>query len=137
MQQTSTPVKWTTQLQTGVIWQDMQHIELLDKLCALHYAISESREISEVEDTFNFLDHYTKSHFAIEERYMAQFQYAAYQLHKQQHEKFISDLNTLKKDFSVRNKLTSFALCFDLNTWFVDHINVADKQLGAFLKNKA
>ncbi|MBF0317436.1 MAG: hemerythrin family protein [Nitrospirae bacterium] len=137
MQQTSIPVKWTQQLQTGVIWQDMQHIELLDKLCILHESISENREMSEVEDTFSFLDHYTKSHFAIEERYMAQYQYTDYQLHKQQHERFINDLTTLKNDFSARNKLASFALCFDLNTWFVDHINVADRKLGEFLKNNA
>ncbi|KJU81990.1 hemerythrin-like, metal-binding domain protein [Candidatus Magnetobacterium bavaricum] len=114
----------------------MQHIELMDKLCILHESISENREINQIEDTFGFLDHYTKSHFAIEERYMADHKYPQYQLHKQQHEKFINDLTILKTDFSTRNKLASFALCFDLNTWFVDHINVSDKKLGEFLKNK-
>ena len=92
----------------------------------------------EVVRLIEFLDKYVVIHFGVEEKYMIDYNYTGYSLHKTKHEWF-------KKEFSdIRIKLDAEGITPDvimlsnnlLITWFSNHIRSIDMMLGSFLKSK-
>ena len=129
--------RWSTTFRTGLAWQDEQHQELLDVIGQLYEAISEGREMGQIEKTIEFLDDYVKTHFGMEENYMKSYEYPCTLRHIQEHEWFIAELSIYRSAFELTpTNVTAMSLCYDLNEWFVTHIKTSDKELGVFLRDK-
>ena len=131
-------LQWTQDLSVGVEEIDSQHKELFDRISNLDTAMKQGSAREEVVRLIEFLDKYVIIHFSAEEKYMTDFNYAGYALHKTKHDWF-------KKEFSnIRTKLDAGGITADvimlsnnlLITWFSNHIRSIDMMLGSFLKSK-
>ena len=131
-------LQWTEDLSVGVEEIDNQHKELFDRINNLDSAMKQGRAKEEVVRLIEFLDKYVIIHFSAEEKYMTDYSYAGYALHKTKHDWF-------KKEFSdIRTKLDAGVITPDvimlsnnlLITWFSNHIRSIDMMLGNFLKSK-
>ena len=90
-------IEWTPDLQTGLLWQDTQHRDLIENINLLNGAIMAQRGGDEVKDMVNFLDGYMDNHFCIEEKYMEVYGYPEAGEHRDEHRKFRGDLESLKQ----------------------------------------
>jgi hemerythrin len=134
----SMKLQWTQNFSVGVEEIDSQHKELFDRINHLDSAMKQDRAKDEVIRLIEFLDKYVIIHFDAEEKYMIDYNYAGYALHKTKHDWF-------KKEFSdIRTKLDAGGVTPDLImlsnnlliTWFSNHIRTIDMTLGSFLKSK-
>lgn len=132
-------VKWSKGLLTGVESIDRQHKELFDRINAiLENSKSKGREAT--QRAISFLEDYVVSHFRDEENSMNKYGYPGYLAHKKEHEDFIKNFSELKK--KIGNSISQFngelLMTIDtekvLGSWWVNHINKADKAMAAFLK---
>ncbi len=128
-------VEWTTDLATGLDWQDNEHRELFRIMSELLESMIEGRGKQEVVKTLDFLDDYVENHFKGEEDAMDKFQYSDVVLHKAEHRKFIDTIVSLRNDLIKTGTNTALVLRTQrhLVDWFKSHISKIDKKLGAFL----
>ena len=130
---TMTPTPWSKELETGLIWQDFQHRELVINLHRLYKAILEKRDQESVREIVHFLDIYVKSHFGLEEQYMRAHGYPETEQHLKEHDAFRASYRGLKVFYEEPSELSGTMLCYDLNEWVVNHIQTTDRRLGEFL----
>ena len=88
---------WTDDLATGNSQIDAEHKELIRASNNLLTACAAEIGGSELEQTVEFLNHYTKTHFQHEEALQLQYKYPDYINHKRYHDAFIRVVN----DFST------------------------------------
>lgn len=69
---------WTPSLSVGVSMIDEQHKTWFDKAEKLFEAGKKNQAKEYVGELLNFLDEYTRKHFADEEKYMLSIRYPAY-----------------------------------------------------------
>lgn len=131
-------LQWTHDLSVGVEEIDNQHKELFDRINNLDSAMKQGRAKEEVIRLIEFLDAYVIIHFGAEEKYMTDYNYPGYTLHKTKHDWF-------KKEFSdIRTRLDANGITPDvimlsnnlLITWFSNHIRGIDMLLGSFLRSQ-
>ena len=129
-----TPTVWSEELETGVVWQDFQHQELVSRINELHSSIEFKADDMKVQKILKFLDTYVVDHFGIEEIYMKKYTYSAIDAHIKEHETFKKNYHALKESYQDPSDTAAALLCYDLNEWIVNHITKADLVLGKFLK---
>ncbi len=124
---------WSPEFENGVIWQDMQHRELVQAIHKLYKAIASRQPEEVVQKIVAFLYDYTKNHFEMEEKYMEEFQYPDTMIHVQQHRDFIAMLDNFEKERIDSKTLANLSLCFDLNEWTLSHIKNEDQKFAKYL----
>ena len=131
-------LQWTQDFSVGVEEIDSQHKDLFERINKLDSAMKLGRAKEEVVRLIEFLDTYAVIHFSAEEKYMTDYDYSGYALHRTKHDWF-------KKEFSeIRTKLDAEGVTPDvimlsnnlLITWFSNHVRTIDMMLGSFLKSK-
>ncbi len=131
-------LQWAQDFSVGVKEIDNQHKELFDRINNLDSAMKQGTAKEEVVRLIEFLHKYVTIHFGAEEKYMIDYNYTGYALHKTKHDWF-------KKEFSdIQIKLDAEGITPDaimrsnnlLITWFSNHIRSIDMMLGSFLKSK-
>ena len=131
-------LQWTQDFSVGVEEIDSQHKELFERINNLDSAMKQGTAKEEVVRLIEFLHKYVTIHFGAEEKYMIDYNYTGYALHKTKHDWF-------RREFSdIRIKLDTEGIIPDvimrsnnlLITWFSNHIRSIDMMLGSFLKSK-
>ena len=127
---------WTQNLSVGISMIDDQHKMCFQKAEALFEAGQNYRAKEYVGELLEFLDDYTKKHFADEEKYMLSIKYPGYQEQKAAHTAFITQLNKIKSDYnsSGGNLLVILNANQMILDWLTKHISNMDKQIGEFAK---
>ena len=129
--------KWSSEIETGVVWQDFQHAELLSKIGFLHQVVLARKGSGQIKKILNFLGEYVEHHFGEEEKYMDSFDYSEKDIHMREHKFFMNELLSLmdlhEKHTGYKNS-SAMSLCVSLNQWVISHIKTHDKELGLFLK---
>ncbi len=128
-------IEWTADLETGLIWQDLQHQALVERINSLYRAINSGRGKEYTEQLLDFLEFYVDNHLAIEDAYMAAHGFPGMQDHITQHKRFVETVSELGKAHTDLGQLEAESLCYDLFEWFKHHISNADKELGNFLQH--
>jgi hemerythrin len=132
---------WTPNLSVGVTLIDDQHKMLFEKADALFEAGMKGQAKEYIGELLDFLDSYTKKHFADEEVYMRTIRYPAYDAQKQAHTEFIAQLAKLRSDFAASGG--NIVVIINANQlvvgWLTQHIAGMDKKIGEFARanNKA
>ena len=113
---------------SDVIWQDAQHQVLFDILDLI-------KNSGATEDVLSKLKDYTENHFALEERYMAELEYPAIDVHVKSHNRFRGEIDQLlgqadEWDDQFREIVATF-----LTEWLTRHVFGVDKELEAFIFN--
>jgi len=129
---------WTPNLSVGVEAIDNQHKMLFDKAEKLFEAGRNKNSKEYISELLNFLDDYTKKHFADEEKYMLSINYPGYAEQKQAHTAFINKLTKLREEYNASGG--SLVVIINANKlvldWLTQHISIMDKKIGDYARSR-
>jgi|SRR6185369_9910030 len=129
-------IEWNKDLETGNSNIDNQHKELFRRFDSLMDACNQRKGKEELCKVLFFLGDYVRTHFAMEEELQLKSSYPQYPAHKEQHEGFIKDLEKLDQQFKTEGATLSLVIQTNQSmvNWLINHINVKDKDLAAYLR---
>ncbi len=119
--------------ETGVLWQDLQHKELIDRFNMLSGKNLQEMDSKTFTSTTGFLVIYAHHHFMLEEGYMEKYEYPDTEYHKSAHRKFIKRLKDLRKSHSTFSQDAIDKLLTEIKGWILNHILENDKKLGWYI----
>lgn len=127
---------WTPSLSVGVEIIDDQHKIWFEKAEKLFEAGKNNESQKYIGELLEFLDSYTKKHFADEERYMLKIKYPGYEEQKKAHSAFIAQLAELRESYKTSggNILVVINANKMVIDWLTKHISNMDKKIGIFAK---
>ena len=127
---------WTQNLSVGISMIDDQHKMWFEKAEALFDAGKNNKAKEYVGELLDFLDDYTKKHFADEEVYMQKINYPGYAEQKQAHTASIAQLTKLRNDYKTSggNLLVILNANQMVLEWLTKHISNMDKKIGEYAK---
>ena len=129
-------IEWSSNLATGVDWQDRHHKELFKRINRLLDAMSAGYGKDEVREIFKFLDEYFVVHFEAEERAMNKYNYPGTVGHLSAPPGFIDKIAALRQEFE-NGASTGLVIKVqrEVVDWLINHIGDLDKKLGSFIKS--
>jgi hemerythrin len=114
---------------------DDEHRRLF-RLCAdLQRAMMAGAATTEVQSIVEDLVIHVALHFSHEEREMRSAGYSLYAWHKRQHHTARSKVRLLERRIRRGDRDAALELLEFLSGWLNDHIRLADRMLGAYLRN--
>ena len=124
-------VTWTPQIATNVDSVDEQHKTIINEINHLLDLMRQGKARNEIGEVIDFLDEYTKTHFADEEKIMAKNNCPVAELNKQQHAIFLGKIAKFKEMLADSTASTKVTLDVkkELMDWFINHITKIDMQL--------
>lgn len=127
---------WTPNLSVGINLIDEQHQIWFDKAEKLFEAGKKNQAKEYIGELLDFLESYTKKHFADEENYMLRIRYPQYAEQKAAHTAFIAQLQKLRNDYQTSggNILVIINANQMVLEWLTKHISNMDKKIGEFAK---
>jgi len=128
-------ISWDEKYSVGVSEMDAQHKQLVKLLGELYDAMQAQKATEVVGKILNELVRYTKTHFAAEERYMAQAGYPDLAAQKKEHEVFTAKIQKFKEEFDAGRTSLSVSLATFVKDWLFSHISGSDKKYGPFLNS--
>jgi hemerythrin len=130
-------LEWTSALRVGVDPIDEQHQELFRRAERLVHALR-AGDRGEVEPLLQYLSDYVVSHFACEERWMAQVEYPALEPHRDAHRRFTDEFGEMVREYQRKGPTPLVALSVHnwLALWLRHHIAGADVALGRWLEER-
>ena len=132
-------ILWREDLNIGVPAVDTQHQELVRILNEFLIACTQQKGKGKIVETLDFLVSYTITHFNDEEAIMVLNHYPNYEEHKLEHERFVQDITTIKRQVESQgvSVLTTIKINRTLVDWLINHIQKDDQILGSYIKELA
>lgn len=128
---------WDNKYKLGILWQDVQHEQLVDHLAMMVKAREEGMEDAVYFRTLEFLERYIQDHFSMEAHYMKKYNYPKIYEHLNEHKIFNNDFLSFKHSCdSSDDSDCSKGLMIKLSKWIIKHIMKTDKELTEFLLEK-
>ena len=131
------PIKWKKEYELNVSVLDAQHKQIFSCLNELEQAMKKGINSRIIEKIFQRTEQYTKRHFGLEEKYMAESNYPGLEKQQTAHKYFITSLNGIVAEFKTNGMSSSVvnSLRHQLTEWLKAHVIGLDVAFGAFLKN--
>lgn len=117
---------------------DRQHKEMLEKYDEFMRAVDTNIHRRDLLKMLDYLDSYTKNHFATEEKFLADHGYPGLASHAEEHRQFLGELWLVKSKLQTEGTMDE-AVRLTVNTlvrWLSRHIGAADKVAGDFLRQR-
>lgn len=114
----------------GVTEIDLEHLELATILNKLNAAVINGDSSEITVQLLNQLAAQIRSHFQNEEHLMNQYGYIDNDVHKNEHQRLINELDYLKDKFNHGGEMVALHV---LKEWLLGHILHSDKQLNDFI----
>lgn len=127
---------WSDRFALGIDLIDQQHQVLFRLIDQLAQAIQDENPEAELQTIFGQLHDYTLTHFATEERLMAQYAYPADHDHQENHRTLEHSLEQLVERAKSGEPLVSIQTMNFLRLWLYNHIDGTDRQFADFLKSR-
>lgn len=112
--------------------QDHQHaVDLINDI-EKHYELA---DVSAVEVGLGLLQKHCIEHFAHEEKEMRSYSFPPYQVHKQEHDRVLMELDMVIKQLNNHRDLTKISgyLKNEFPTWFAQHLATMDRMTAQFI----
>ena len=122
--------------ETGILWQDTQHRQLIDLMEKLSDADSKETESKMFTYTTAFLAMYVTHHFNLEAQYMKAYEYPDLESHLEEHQKYIDLVKQFRKDHTSFSVEGALFLEKNILEWILNHIMENDQKLGAFIRGE-
>lgn len=139
-------LEWDPRFSVKIAEIDQQHKKLIGFINRLHESMQPAgnqnaletaiEELSAQATVINEMVEYSSYHFSTEEKYMRQYMYPDYEIHKKEHEYFINKVRTLKSDFDSGKAILSSQIMEFLKEWLSGHILGVDKKYEPFFQAK-
>ncbi|HUO31564.1 MAG TPA: bacteriohemerythrin [Bryobacteraceae bacterium] len=128
-------VQWNTSHAVHVPDVDDEH-QALFRLCnELQSALSSGARSRQINSTLHELSDHMAKHFAHEEREMRASRYSLYPWHRRQHRAAHSRFTLLEECIRNGDRAGALDSLAAVCRWLDDHIRLADRMLGAHLRN--
>ena len=95
----------------------------------------ERGNVNEVERLLKVMQQHSIEHFSHEEKEMIKYSFPPYNVHKQDHDRLLMDLDMAIKQLSNHhdlNKVSGF-LTSEFPTWFAQHLATMDRMTAHFI----
>lgn len=129
---------WHPSLSVGIELIDEQHKEWFNRAERLFDAGKKGQAKEYIGELLEFLDSYTKKHFADEEKYMRELNYPGLEEQKKAHASFIAQLAKLRQDYESSGG--SLTVIINANKmvidWLTKHISNMDRQIGEYARSR-
>ncbi len=125
--------RWGPHYMLGVKTIDFQHEQLGELLNQLNAAFLAGSRATERALLGKMVDA-VKEHFQTEEEIMERAGYPDFEAHKFAHDFLAAQVVEFQQEFNARRSNLSESMMKYLKDWLRDHMLVADKKLGRFLK---
>jgi hemerythrin-like metal-binding protein len=120
--------------ETGILWQDTQHRQLVDLLEKLTDSNAKQADPNMFTYTTAFLAMYVTHHFHLEAQYMKVYGYPEEEFHLKEHQQYIEMVKTFRRDHTQFSAEGAAFLEKNILKWILDHIMDNDQKLGVFLR---
>jgi hemerythrin len=128
-------LKWNTTHAVFVTEIDDEHKEIFEAVSDLGKLLSIQPASIEISKLTQRLIRCIVDHFAHEERLMLAAGYGALGWHKQQHDNATRRVRQFVLGIEAGDSKAGVALVRYLRPWLRDHTRLADRMMGAFLRN--
>lgn len=129
-------LKWSTSHAVFVTEIDDEHKEIFEVVSNLQKVLSTRGPLLEIRKLTQRLVACTVEHFAHEERLMRASRYGSLRWHKRQHDTARSRVGQFVLRIEQGDTKAGPALIEYLNAWLCNHTRLADRMMGAFLRNQ-
>ncbi len=129
-------LKWSTSHQVFVAEIDDEHKEIFQALSNLQKVLASRGPLSEIHKLTQRLISCIVGHFAHEERLMRAARYASIRWHKQAHNSARRRVGEFVLRIEQGDSEAGLELVGYLTSWLNDHTRLADRMMGAFLRNQ-
>lgn len=113
---------------------DAQHKVILNYMAKVHTYLLAGKSGDDLYGLLDRLDTYCKLHFLDEEKFMEEMELPEIQEHKAQHALFVTHLEHFMCRFEESSNVKNIDELVFLKGWFMEHIQVFDKQYAEFRK---
>jgi hemerythrin-like metal-binding protein len=127
--------KWSNQQAVFLPEIDAEHRGMMRTADDLQNAVLAQADDARVLAGVRNLVAQAEEHFAHEERLMKNVRYSSLPWHKQQHDTFRRRARRLLPSIEAGDREPLVELLDFLHAWFKDHTAVADRMMGAYLRN--
>jgi hemerythrin len=128
-------LKWTVSHAVYVPEIDDQHQTIFEALAQLEQALSAARPLPEIRERTDRLLTLAVEHFAHEERLMRAARYDSMRWHRKQHDAVRKRGAALVPKIALGDAEAGHEFIDFLKSWLSSHTSVADRMMGAFLRN--
>lgn len=129
-------LKWSASHEVFVPDLDDEHKEIFEAVAELQKALTSDTALTDLCRLTNHLATCAVDHFAHEERLMRAARYDSLRWHKQQHDGVRRQASQLAARIGQGDRAAGFELVEYLSSWLANHTRVADRMMGAFLRNE-
>ncbi len=132
-------MKWNKKYALGIAAIDAQHKQLFRLSDDLDAALSRGIRPQDLDALLIRLKQYAARHFTLEERHMAELNYAGLEEQQKTHEEFVNRYSKLHQQLTTDGlsaDLTNL-LQQELSGWIRDHVTGMDQQFGSFYKTRS
>ncbi len=127
--------EWRDEYLIGVEGLDYEHSDLINRLNELHEELVQHDEKGKIEDCLGEIHVRVAAHFALEERFMLDNNFANYVDHKKEHDDFLEVIIDFIEEFRTGAELSyGDELEEQLQRWIVNHIITSDQELATAKK---
>ena len=129
-------LKWSTSHAVFVTEIDDEHKEIFQALSNLQKVLAGGGPSPEIHKLTQRLISCIAGHFAHEERLMRAARYASLRWHKQAHDHARRRVGEFVLRIEQGDSKAGLELVEYLTSWLNDHTRLADRMMGAFLRNQ-
>ncbi|MBI5055683.1 MAG: hemerythrin family protein [Nitrospirae bacterium] len=124
---------WKNDLSVNINSIDAEHKKLIALINELNEAMSSGKGKDIVGKVLNDLIEYTKTHFAHEEKLMAEHSYPGYLPHKKEHDELARQVIDFDRDLKAGKLVVTVLIMTFLKDWLTTHIKGTDQKYSPFL----
>jgi hemerythrin len=129
-------MKESTELNYDGASMDREHSGQLSLLNDLKAAVRSGAPDTLVYALLNELLEHTNLHFLSEQLAMRLHAYEAYESHLLEHERLLTEVQSLKRSLATGTAADKHGLIEALRSWLVVHIQTADRTLAEYLSRR-
>lgn len=133
---TESKIIWKDEYNIGIDSVDHQHKKIIESIQILRDGIITKEKNIALAQVFKDLQNYGIEHFGHEEQLMKESHYPHLESHIKIHQKFITDIEKMNKEFQTQDYVLLTDIIVFLKNWFIDHILKEDKKFANFVTDK-
>ena len=130
-------IKWNDKkMSIHVSELDRQHHKMADMINELYEAIEAKAQKELLAQLLIKLVHYTRHHFATEERYFDEYGYPDAVAHTLEHDQLRAKVANLDENYYKGDRMLTYDAIGLLNEWISKHTAITDKKFGIFVMTR-